>query len=115
MPPTAIYRLSPIAAPDDPAFDLARNQGTVVVRAISAGDARVVAAQAEAVAAGKRADIITTQFTASAFLDGQIYSVDQIEDARFPTDGERGLLEGMLAPGPTAPQATAHLQHGPGE
>ena len=45
--PLRLYRLVPVAAPDDPNWDSAPNHGEVLVRAYSAADARIVAAEAE--------------------------------------------------------------------
>lgn len=42
-----IYRLSPLAEPDDPNWQNASYQGEVVVAARSSGDARIVASEAE--------------------------------------------------------------------
>ena len=42
-----LYRLVPAAAPDDPNWDLAPSHGVVVVAALTPGDARVVASEAE--------------------------------------------------------------------
>lgn len=42
-----LFRLVPVAAPNDSNWDVAENMGEVVVRAFSPADARVVAAQAE--------------------------------------------------------------------
>jgi hypothetical protein len=91
----AIYRLVPIARPDDPNWDRAPNRGEVVVRARSSGDARVVAAQAET-EAGKQG-LFTTEVTASAFLDEKLYTVRDEPEGRYPPIGPRIVLEGFAA------------------
>lgn len=92
-----IYRLEPIAAPEDPHWGNAPNQGTVVVAARTAGDARIVAAGKELdfmeVDAAPAEDVTTSN--ASAFRDDKLYTV--IEIARGRTDLKRGILEGEVS------------------
>ncbi|NLS17706.1 hypothetical protein HGP16_14180 [Rhizobium sp. P40RR-XXII] len=92
-----IYRLEPIAAPEDPRWGNAPNQGTVVVAARTAGDARIVAAGKELdfmeVDAAPAEDVTTSN--ASAFRDDKLYTV--IEIARGRTDLKRGILEGEVS------------------
>ena len=98
MENTAIYRLSPIARDDDPNWDLARNEGEIIVRALTSGDARLVAAEGEAVASGMNPQIINTKFRASAFLDPHIYAVTLLDAAPYPPVGPREVLVGTFAP-----------------
>jgi len=93
-----IYRLRPIARPDDQNWDHATNQGDVVVRARSSGDARVVASEAEAIASGITDLKATTKLIASAFRDPKLYSVQRIYDSAFAEVGPRVLLEGSPHP-----------------
>ncbi|MGR9166959.1 hypothetical protein [Rhizobium leguminosarum] len=92
-----IYRLEPIAAPDDPRWDNSPGHGTVVVAARTAGDARIVAAARELdfmeVDAAPAEDVTTVN--ASAFRDDKLYAVIEIE--RNKRDVERGILEGAIA------------------
>lgn len=89
----ALYRLIPIAYPDDPNWDRAPNRGEVVVRAKSSGDARVVAAQAETEEGA--AGIFTTAVRASAFMDEKLYHVRDEPAGRHPLAGPRMVLEGF--------------------
>lgn len=93
MDETAIYRLIPIARPDDLNWDRAVNHGEVVVRARSSGDARVVASEGEARAMGKDPTLATTQLLASAFRDSHLYAVHRITDSEHPALGPREVLE----------------------
>jgi hypothetical protein len=109
MAQMSIYRLVPIVGPDDPNFDLARYQGEVIVRALSSGDARVVAAAGEASASGRDPNLFTTELRASALLEPHLYSVRLVEDSQFPTDGERQVLVADFRPGPSEPEPVAHI------
>jgi hypothetical protein len=84
------YRLVPVAGDHDPNWDRAINQGEVVVRAHSSGEARAVAALAEAAAAG--AVVPSTQVSASAFMDDKLYTVRDEPPGRW-SDGPAGILE----------------------
>jgi hypothetical protein len=102
----ALYRLVPVARPDDPNWDRAPNRGEVVVRARSSGDARVVAAQAET-EEGIGGEF-TTRVSASAFMDEKLYTVRDEHGGRYPVDGPRAVLEGSVtnlagSPGPFIP------------
>lgn len=93
-----IYRLEPAADPSDGRWDLAPSQGTVVVRADSAADARVVASAAEAdfrEAHAKPGDGVSTRF-ASTFHDEKKYHVVEDLSGRYPLEGERCVLEGLV-------------------
>ena len=92
MTSTAIYRLVPIAAPDDPNWDRATNQGEVVVRALSSGDARAVAAYGEAQAINLREARATTGVIASAFRDAKLYTVHLDTSGEFADEGPRRVL-----------------------
>ncbi|MBB3287109.1 MULTISPECIES: hypothetical protein [Rhizobium] len=92
-----VYRLEPIAAPEDPHWDNAPNQGTIIVAARTAGDARIVAAGSELdfmeVDAAPAEDVTTSN--ASAFRDDKLYTVIEIDRGR--TDLKRGILEGEVS------------------
>nr|WP_257316700.1 hypothetical protein [Shinella pollutisoli] len=88
----------PIAAPGDTNWDLAPNQGEVVVRARSSGDARVVAAEAE---------LDFTEIDAlpgdgnsttsdSAFRNERLYTVVDETDPAYPAEGPRGVVAGSI-------------------
>lgn len=95
-----VYRLIPCAAPDDSGWDLAPNQGEVVVRAYSPADARVVAAEAEGDfpdGHARPAHGVRTA-PASAFRDLRLYTVVEETSDRFDKKGGRGILGGRVAP-----------------
>lgn len=92
-----IYKLYPLAHPQDPGWDLAMNHGEVLVRAKSSGDARLVAAQAEAASADRHNendDIFSIR--SSAFTDDKLYGVQQISDGGLNPEGKRGVIEGHV-------------------
>lgn len=95
MIPTRIYRLIPTARPDDPNWGRASCQGEVIVRARSSGEARAVAARAQAEAAGGSEDT-TTQVTASAFYDSNLYGVRGDASDAFPPDGPVAVVGGTF-------------------
>ncbi len=95
-----IFRLEPAAAPGDPNWDLAPDQGVVVVRADSPADVRLVASEAEDDFPDENAKPsydVSTRF-ASAFRNDRLYSVIEETDGRYPEEGERKVLEGLAAP-----------------
>lgn len=95
-----IYRLVPDAATKDPHWDLAEPAGEVVVRARSAADARIIAAEAEIDfldTKAKPGDGVSTSF-ASAFRDDKLYSVVEDDRSPFPREGPRGVLKGLARP-----------------
>ncbi|SCB61130.1 hypothetical protein GA0061105_11569 [Rhizobium aethiopicum] len=98
-----IYRLEPIAAPDDPRWDNAPNHGAVVVAARTPGDARIVAAARELdfmeVDAAPAEDVTTSN--ASAFRDDKLYTVIEIDRNR--RDIRRGILDGTVSVGTIRP------------
>jgi hypothetical protein len=87
-----VYRLVPIAEPDDPNWDRALNQGEVVVRASSSGEARAMAALEEARAATGAIPNSTTQVRASAFRDEKLYTVRDDHSGEFPAAGPVQVL-----------------------
>jgi hypothetical protein len=95
-----IYRLIPTARSDDSGWDLAPSQGEVVVRARSAADARVVAAEAEGdfteIDAKPGHGVRTNP--ASAFRDIRLYSVVEETDERLAQAGPRGIIAGRIDP-----------------
>lgn len=91
-----IYRLEPIAAPDDPRWDNSPSSGTVTVAARTSGDARIVAAARELdfmEIDAAPADDVTT-INASAFRSEKLYTVIEIERGR--SDLSRGILDGEV-------------------
>jgi hypothetical protein len=95
-----IYRLEPTAAPGDPNWDLATSHGTVIVRAESPADARIVASEAEADFLDSNAlpaDDKSTRF-ASAFRNDKLYSVSEVADSTHSPEGPRKVLEGEISP-----------------
>jgi hypothetical protein len=91
-----IYRLVPIAREDDPNWDRATNQGEVLVRAYSSGDARVLAAYGEAAAISSTRPQGTTQVSASAFRDERLYHVVEDDSGTFPESGPRAILRAQF-------------------
>jgi hypothetical protein len=91
-----IHRLIPNAGPDDPAWDLSLNQGVVVVRAQSSGEARAVAALEEAAARAHAVPQTTTQVVASAFRDDKLYTVVEDHSGVYPAAGQIGLVRGSF-------------------
>jgi hypothetical protein len=92
-----IYRLEPIAEPDDPRWDNSPGHGIVVVAARTPGDARIVAAARELdfmeVDAAPAEDVTTVN--ASAFRDDKLYTVIEIDRNR--RDVTRGIVDGAVA------------------
>lgn len=88
-----IYRLVPVAPPNDARWQKAANLGEIVVAARTAGDARIVAAGRELdfldVDALPGEDVTTRH--ASAFRDEKAYTVIEIEH------GREGLKRGVIA------------------
>ncbi|AVA25186.1 hypothetical protein [Rhizobium sp. NXC24] len=91
-----IYRLIPIAEPDDLNWQNAPSHGEVVVAARTAGDARIVASSCELdymeVDSAPAEDVSTAN--ASAFRSEKLYTVVEIEHGR--NDLRRGVLEGQV-------------------
>jgi hypothetical protein len=91
-----LYRLVPVAPPNDYRWDKASSLGEIVVAARTAGDARIVAA-------GRELDFqevdslpgedVTTRH-ASAFRDEKAYTVIEIEHGR--TGLKRGVVAGYV-------------------
>jgi hypothetical protein len=95
--PLRIYRLEPIAAPEDPRWANSPGHGVVIVAARTTGDARIVAASRELdfmeIDAAPADDVTTAN--ASAFRDEKLYTVIEIDRDR--TDVARGVLEGNIS------------------
>lgn len=93
-----LYRLVPIASATDTNWDLAPNQGKVVVRARSSGDARVVAAEAELdymeIDALPGDGNSTT--SSSAFRNEKLYTVVAESDPAYPVEGPREVVAGTV-------------------
>lgn len=93
-----LYRLVPVAAASDLNWDLAPNQGEVVVRARSSGDARVVAAEAELdyleIDALPGDGNSTT--SSSAFRNEKLYTVVDESDPAYPVAGPREVVAGSV-------------------
>ncbi|WP_275785445.1 hypothetical protein [Pararhizobium gei] len=92
-----VYRLEPVAKADDPRWDNSPYQGSVVVAARTAGDARIVAAERELdfmEIDSAPAEGVTTSH-ASAFRSEKLYTVIEIDHARL--DLTRGVLEGDIS------------------
>ncbi|NLS00402.1 hypothetical protein HGP17_26540 [Rhizobium sp. P38BS-XIX] len=95
--PLNIYRLEPIAAPDDPRWANSPGHGVIVVAARTSGDARIVAMSRELdfmEVDSAPADDVTTM-NASAFRDDKLYTVIEIDRNR--TDVSRGVIEGQVS------------------
>jgi hypothetical protein len=100
-----IYRLVPTAPADDPQWMDRPPQGEVVVRALTTGDARLVASEAEldfTDTDAKPAEGNSTEM-ASAFRSEKLYTVIEDESGRFPADGPRGVLDGSIRRDTIAP------------
>ncbi|OLP59486.1 hypothetical protein BJF93_11525 [Xaviernesmea oryzae] len=97
--PLHIYRLVPIAAPDDPRWDNAPSHGEILVRAASPADARIVAAEAEL--DFLEVDAMPAEGTstrmASAFRSEKLYTVIEAgSEYGFTETGERGVIDGLV-------------------
>lgn len=93
-----LYRLVPVAAASDTNWDLAPNQGVVVVRARSSGDARVVAAAAELdylEIDALPADGNSTA-SSSAFRNERLYTVVDETNPSYPLEGPREVVAGTV-------------------
>lgn len=93
-----IYKLSPIAAAWDPNWDVAVNQGEVIVRADSPADARIVASDAEPdfLDCNAMPGEGTSTRSASAFRNEKLYSVTEMNADMFPQNGPREVLAGDI-------------------
>ncbi len=96
MARTRIYRLTPLAPPDDPNWNRALNQGEVIVRALSSGDARIVAAYGEAAALTLKTPVPDTKMEASAFRDSRLYHVAEVANSKFDPNGPRTVLRAFF-------------------
>ncbi|WP_026616610.1 hypothetical protein [Ensifer aridi] len=91
-----IFRLAPLAEPNDPNWQNASYQGEVTVVARSSGDARLVASEAELdfrEIDAKPAEGVTTDM-ASAFRNEKLYTV--IEEGPAPPGSKRGVIGGTV-------------------
>ncbi|EUB97899.1 hypothetical protein PMI07_000459 [Rhizobium sp. CF080] len=93
-----IYRLVPTAAPNDPNWQNSPPHGEVVVRAKTAGDARLVASQAELDFMEIDASPSEGNSTemASAFRSDKLYTVIEDTSCRFAPNGPRGVIGGRV-------------------
>jgi len=93
-----IYKLSPNAPEWDPNWDLAPNQGDVIVRADSPADARIVASAAEPnyLESNAMPSDGTSTRHASAFRNERLYTVKELESDAFSREGPRELLGGTI-------------------
>jgi hypothetical protein len=94
-----IYRLTPNAPNDDPNWVRALNQGEVIVRARSSGDARIVAAYGEAMALTLKSPIAaetTAKVEISAFRDPRLYHVAEVSNSKFDPEGPRAVLRAFF-------------------
>jgi hypothetical protein len=94
----SIYKLSPTTPEWDPNWDLAENQGEVIVRADSPADARIVASEAEPdfLESDAKPGMGTSTRHASAFQNEQLYSVTEIDSDAYSRTGPRELLGGTV-------------------
>lgn len=93
-----IYRLIPIAAPDDPNWQLSARQGEVTVRAKSSGDARLVASEAERDFLdidAKPGEGVSTS-GASAFRNDKLFTVIEDVSGTYAEEGPRQVLDGTV-------------------
>ncbi len=97
---TRIYKLEPVAEPGDQNWDLAADQGVVIVRAASAGQARAIASHAEAAAMGNTLNPGATQIEASALWNPALYHVAPYTGDEYPADGPQQVLSASF----TVPQ-----------
>lgn len=91
-----IYRLIPTAANDDPNWLDATTHDELVVCAVSAGDARIVAADRELdfleIDAAPAYDVTTVN--ASMYRNEKLYSV--VDDGPAIAGIERGIIDGIV-------------------
>jgi hypothetical protein len=95
-----VFCLVPAAEPTDPLWLGAPVPGEVIVRARSPADARIVASEAEldfTDVDAKPSHGISTRF-ASVFRDEKLYSVEEVGDTVYSTDGPREILSGNFDP-----------------
>lgn len=100
-----LYRLVPVAAPDDPNWGSADNQGEILVRAFSPADARIAAAEAEL--DFTEIDSLPAEGNstrdASAFRNERLYTVIEETAASDADDGPRGVVDGVVSVGTIKP------------
>ncbi len=101
-----LYRLVPVAGAGDPNWGSAENQGEVIVRAFSAADARITAAQAELDFTEIDAAPAEGNSTrdASAFRNERLYAVaEMLERPDLTAAGPRGVVRGTVSVGTIKP------------
>ena len=88
-----VYELLPIAALNDPNWDIAPSRGKVLVAARTTGDARVVAAAFEAnfMKTNSVSGESVAMMGASAFRNEKLYTVIEVDRGR--RDLDRGVME----------------------
>ena len=93
----SIFTLVPAAQADDPRWVLGRNHGTVVVRAHSPAEARLVAAGAEddLLAPVRFAEDGVTNAYHSPFRSEELYRVDEDHSGDWPVEGPPAVLAGL--------------------
>jgi hypothetical protein len=100
-----IFRLVPSASSDDPGWQNSPSHGEVVVRALTTGDARLVASDAELdfteIDAAPAEGNSTRE--ASAFRNEKLYTVMEDTSGRFDAAGSRGIVEGLVRVDTIAP------------
>ena len=103
-PMLKLFRLVPVARAEDPRWDRAGSLGTILVRAESPADARLVASEAEldfTEIDAKPAEGTDTRM-ASAFRDEKLYTVIEVETGAAEA-GPRGVVEGTVSVGTIRP------------
>ncbi|KQV29757.1 hypothetical protein ASE23_09520 [Rhizobium sp. Root73] len=101
-----LYRLVPVARAGDPNWDNADNHGEVIVRAFSAADARVTAAEAELDFTEIDAAPAEGNSTrdASAFRNERLYAVvEMLDQLGVAASGPRGVVDGVVSVGTIKP------------
>lgn len=93
-----IYRLVPNAPLDDPQWMNRPPQGEIVVRALTSGDARLVASEAELDFTEIDASPAEGNSTriASAFRSEKLYTVIEDLSGRFASEGPREVVDGVV-------------------
>lgn len=89
-----IFKLEPVAERHDPRWQ-GQSRKTAIVRAQTAGDARVVAAEGETrdSAGEEGAAVGVSTRSASAFRDEKLYTVSAIPASSYRKDGQRQVIE----------------------
>lgn len=93
---TMVYKLLPVRPGAH--WGLVPDRGEVVVRARSSGEARAIAARAEAEVVAKERQT-AGRVSASAFPNPALYTVRLESKSEFPANGEPAVLTAWYAPG----------------